>query len=73
MRGLSREQMVEMVKSAGREVERRAEDLVGDMDGMTDMDIWLRFSLDELPKIDVSRSYVSKESFNVLLEQTKRG
>ena len=60
--------MVELVKATGREVERRAEDLVGDTEGMYDMDIWLRFPEDELPRIDVTRSIASKECFDVILD-----
>ena len=73
MRGITREQMVEIVKAAGREVERRAEDLVGDTEGMWDMDIWLRFPEDGLPRIDVSRSLASKECFDVLLDMKTVG
>ena len=63
--------MVELVKAAGREVILRAEDLVGDTDGMWDMDIWLQFPEDDLPRIDVSRSLASKECFDVMLEMNK--
>lgn len=63
--------MVELVKAAGREVILRVEDLVGDTDGMWDMDIWLRFPEDSLPRIDVSRSLASKECFDVMLGMNK--
>jgi len=52
----------------GREVERRAEDLVGDTEGMQGIDIWLMFPDDELPSIEVSRSIASKECFDVILD-----
>ena len=55
----------------GRELESRAEDLVGDTEGMTDFDIWLSFPPNELPTIEVQRSLASKECFDVLLEQNK--
>ena len=55
----------------GHELERRAEDLVGDTEGMMDFDIWLRFPPDTLPTIEVQRSLESKECFDVLLEQNK--
>jgi hypothetical protein len=64
--------MIELVKAAGREVEQRAEDLVGDIDGMWDMDIWLRFPEDGLPRIDVNRSLASKECFDVLIGMNKK-
>ena len=63
--------MIELEKAAGREVALRAEDLVGDTDGMWDMDIWLRFPEDGLPRIDVSRSLASKECFDVMLGMQK--
>ncbi len=58
--------MVKLVKAIGWEVTERAEDLVGDTEGMWDMDIWLRFPDDGLPRIEVSRSIASKECFDVL-------
>lgn len=64
---------MELVKATGREVERRAEDLVGDTEGMYDMDIWLRFPEDELPKIEVSRSIASKECFDAILDMKTVG
>lgn len=64
---------MELVKAAGRELINRAEDLVGDTEGMTDFDIWLRFPEDELPRIDVSRSIASKECFYVMLDMNKGG
>ena len=57
---------MELVKAMGRELERRAEDLVGDTEGMTDFDIWLRFPPDSLPTIEVQRSIASKECFDFL-------
>ena len=69
MKGTTREEMVALVKAAGREVEQRAEDLVGNADGMTDLDIWLRFPLRESPQITVTRDYKSKECFDVLLDR----
>jgi hypothetical protein len=58
--------MVELVRALGREVTARAEDLVGNTEGMWDMDILLRFPEDEVPRIEVSRSLASKECFDVL-------
>lgn len=57
----------------GREVERRAEDLVGDASGMYGMDIWLRFPEDGLPMIEVSRSIASKECFDAILDMKTVG
>ncbi len=59
---------MELVKAIGREVEHRAEDLVGDAEGMWGMDIWLRFPEDGLPTIEVSRCIASKECFDSILD-----
>ena len=64
---------MELVKAMGREVERRAEDLVGDAEGLWDIDIWLRFPEGELPRIDVSRSIASKECFDAILDMKTVG
>lgn len=67
-----RKKLVELVKASGQEVIDRAEELVGDGDLITDFDIWLRFPIGEtsivtsIPTIEVSKSYVSRNSFNVL-------
>ena len=59
---------MKLVKAIGQEVIDRAEDLVGDTEGVTDFDIWLRFPPDSLPTIEVQRSLVSKECFDVFAE-----
>ena len=67
-----RKKLVELVKASGQEVIDRAEELVGEGELITDFDIWLRFPLGEtsivtsIPTIEVSKSYVSRNSFNVL-------
>ena len=67
-----RNKLVELVKASGQEVIDRAEELVGEGELITDFDIWLRFPLGEtsivtsIPTIEVSKSYVSRNSFNVL-------
>jgi hypothetical protein len=63
-----RELLIEMVKAAGQEVINRAEDIVGNGELMTDFDIWLRFPRGEIPTIDCTRSYISKQSFDVYKE-----
>ena len=67
-----RKKLVELVKASGQEVIDRAEELVGEGELITDFGIWLRFPLGEtsivtsIPTIEVSKSYVSRNSFNVL-------
>ena len=68
-----RSMLVDVVKAAGQEVIDRAGDLVGEADGLSDFDIWLRFSinhnrLDALPIIEVTRSHGIKNSIKVLEE-----
>ena len=70
-----RNKLVELVKASGQEVIERAEELVGDGDLITDFDIWLRFPIGEtsivtaIPTIEVSKSYASRNSFNVLANE----
>lgn len=64
-----REELIKLVKASGQEVIDRAEDLVGDGDTITDFDIWLRFPSTGCPTVEVARSHVSKNAFNVLLEK----
>lgn len=46
----------------------RAEELVGHPELITDFDIWLQFpqGLDDVPKIEVSTSVVSRKAFDVM-------
>lgn len=64
-----RKQLVELVKASGQEVIDRAEDLVGEGDALLEFDIWLRFSSDSIPTIEVSKSYCSKNTITVLANQ----
>lgn len=62
--------LIEQVKAAGQEIIDRAEDLVGSGELMTSFDIWLRFSQDDAPTIEVSREYFSKKGLSVYLGAT---
>lgn len=66
----TKEQLVEIVKSLGQEVIDRAEDLVGEGDMLTDIDIWLRvpIPMDEIPTVEVTRSHSSKNSIKALMD-----
>lgn len=63
------EQLVKMVKLLGQEVIDRAEDLVGNGDMIYDFDIWLRFSVDENPEIEVTRRHASRQIYNAILHK----
>ena len=68
-----RELLVEMVKSSGRELIDRAEDLVGNNDLISDFSIRIDFPTDGrmfigCPTIEVTRSHISKNSYGVLME-----
>lgn len=68
-----RELLVEMVKSSGRELIDRAEDLVGNGDLISDFGIRISFPTDgrmliEVPIIEVTRSHISKKSHCALME-----
>ena len=61
-----RQKLIEMVKAAGQDVINRAEDLVGNGDLICDFDIWLRFPQNGLPTIELTRTYFSKDSINII-------
>ena len=60
--------LIKMVKATGQELIDRAEELVGHPELITDFDIWLQFpqGLDDVPKIEVSTSVVSRKAFDVI-------
>ena len=61
-----RQKLIDMVKAAGQDVIDRAEDLVGNGDLICDFDIWLRFPQNGVPTIELTRSYLSKNSINII-------
>ena len=61
-----RQKLIEMVKAAGQDVIDRAEDLVGNGDLICDFDIWLRFPQNGVPTIELTRSYLSKHSIDII-------
>lgn len=61
-----RQKLIELVKAAGQDVIDRAEDLVGNGDLICDFDIWLRFPQNGVPTIELTRSYLSKNSINII-------
>lgn len=68
---MDRDELVKIVKALGQEVIDRAEDLIGDGDGLTNsIDIWLRvpIPIDSIPTIQVMREYASKRSFEIFAE-----
>lgn len=61
-----RQKLIDMVKAAGQDVIDRAEDLVGNGDLICDFDIWLRFPQNDVPTIELTRSYLSKNSIDII-------
>ena len=61
-----RQKLIDMVKAAGQDVIDRAEDLVGNGDLICDFDIWLRFPQNGVPTIELTRSYLSKNSIDII-------
>lgn len=66
-----REILINMVKSAGKEMIDRAEDFVGNTLWMTDLDIYISIpvALDDLPSISVDKKYTPKSMFEALTEK----
>ena len=67
-----RELLVKMVKASGQELIDRAEDLVGNGDCISDLNIWIRFPTDgrmltACPTIEVTREHVGKHMLDVIM------
>ena len=64
---MEREVLINLVKEVGQELIDNAEEYVGPIEGqLTDFNIWIKFCRDQLPKIDVSKTYESENSLNYL-------
>lgn len=69
--------LVNVVKAMGEELIERAEDLVGNADGMNDIDIYIRipidgYRFDGTPTIELSRSHLSKRAIDALMTSFDR-
>lgn len=71
LNGVGKEKLIRLVKAAGCEIINRAEDLVGDVDRLTDLDIWVRFDVQSIPVIEVTKRHQSQEMLRVMLEEEK--
>lgn len=58
--------MEKLIKAAGLELVANSPDIAMDMDNCTDLDIWIRFSGNELPTIEVNKTYIAKRIIEVL-------
>lgn len=56
----------ELVRAAGREIINRADDIVGNGDMISDLSLWVRFDQGEVPRIEISREHIIKESLNII-------
>jgi len=63
----------ELVRAAGREIINRADDIVGNGDMISDLSLWVRFDQGEVPRIEISREHIIKESLNVSITEEKDG
>jgi hypothetical protein len=64
--GMTKEKMEKLIVAAGNEIISRAGDLAEGVERFDDLDIWIHFNDDEIPHIDVTKRYVSKEVIKVL-------
>ena len=64
--GIDRERIEKLIKASGCEIISRAGELSEGIEQATDLDIWVRFSVDELPHIEVTKRYVNREMLKVL-------
>lgn len=65
-----KEQLVDLIKASGQEVINRADDIVGDDDMLMGISIWLRFPIDGVPELEVTRQHAVRESFKVFRGDT---
>ena len=66
---MGKEKLIQLVKAGGCEIINRAEDIVGDVESLTDLDIWLRFDVESIPVIEVTKRHQSREMMRALLEE----
>lgn len=64
--GMTKEKMEKLIVAAGNEIISRAGELAEGVERFDDLDIWIHFNDDEIPHIDVTKRYVSKEVIKVL-------
>lgn len=60
-----KEKLIDLIKASGQEVINRADDIVGDGDILMEISIWLRFPIDGVPELEVTRQHAVRESFKV--------
>lgn len=64
-----RERLTKFVKLAGQMVIDMADDIVGNSDGISDLNINITFNQDSLPEVIITRSHVPKgENVQLIFE-----
>lgn len=56
---LSKEEAVKYIKNSAKFIYNHAESLLGEYHKMTGAEIAIRFSVDELPTVNVKRNYIA--------------
>ena len=63
------DRLVKLVKSVGKEIIERAEDLVGTGDAMSGFNIYIDMNFpDGIPVVSVTREYMSVRSRDIILD-----
>lgn len=62
--------LVEQVKAMGKEVVNRAEDIVGKGDLLIDLSLMITIQVDEIPTLEVTRTYASHEVIKLAEKKT---
>ena len=65
-----KEKLVELVKASGQEVIN--DDIVGEGDLLDDISIWLRFPIDGVPTVEVTRGYACRAAFDVYTKESNK-
>ena len=62
----------EMLRAAAKELDERAEEMIGDVRGVTGVDIWIRLRPDSIPEIQVSKDYTTQRQIRNYLDEACR-
>lgn len=66
-----REWLIKIIQATVKDLEEMIPDLVGNTDALSNFEIHLKFSQDEIPTIELVREHLSKRAIDVLREPKK--
>ena len=70
----NREKVRNGIREAGKWIQENADQIVNDVEGLTGMDIWIRYDAEDLvPEISVDAKYLSREVIRAMYEEKNDG